>query len=1045
MFLERLTLRGIGPFAALEEIDFAAVSRSGLFLLEGPTGSGKSTVIDAICFALYGGVAAATASTERIASHHLGAGDRPEIDLVFSTARGRYRVVRRPEFVRPKSRGAGVTTEKASQALYRLTGEDDAVGELLCRSAREIGDEILDAVGLSREQFVKTVVLPQGEFANLLRAKAEDKARLLEKLFAAGGYRTIQDELKTLGEQALARRAEASATILARVDAFAGAVGVPDGDRVALRDLALRDDESARREVDRLVTEQADAAERSRADAGLAAARRSQAEDAWRAAVDVVERAARRAELQATAAALAGRAASMDERRAEADAARRAAVTTPSRRAAESARSQLAAARVDLERARAGVVAVGVAEVGVVEVGVVEVGVAVGGAELDPGDGRFGEGDGARFEATDPVAPEAMRRACAWVADRIAERQQLMGAIAEPAGTEASLDSRRTELSRRQGELAALDAAREEITLAMAEVPSALEILEVTRAESTRAAALLPARIDAEGAAAARCAAIERADAVRGDLTAATREVDACRVRAAAAADELTRVQRARIDGIAGELGLGLVDGDPCPVCGSPEHPAPAQPDAGHVDRAAVEAADRANRAAHRAFEDAAASASRLAAELAGLDSLTGGLDAAAAQAALDRAAADVAAARAAQRAGQDAELEIESLRTSSRRLQAQAEELARRHTAIQTEAVQFERSLAADESAVEMARGGYPTVADRRTQTAAELTALTAYGRALDELAAAGDSHRRAELAAVEAITEAGFDSEDQARAAGRETADLVRIEDDLRTYAGALAEVRSGLADPALNAPELDRPAPDVAALAALAQTATELDRAAAEAAGTASAAATRAAQTGRAVSAALRAHAGIVAETADAIRVGQIATGRGENERHIELTNYVLIRRFREVVEVANEHLQRISSGRYALAHSDTKRGNAKAGLDLIVLDHETDKPRDIATLSGGETFYVSLAMALALAEVVQSEQGGLHLGTLFIDEGFGSLDPQTLDAVMRTLDGLRSGGRVVGVVSHVSDLKRIIGDRIEVRPRGDGRGSRIRVVA
>lgn len=1018
MFLERLTLRGIGPFAAVEEIDFASVSRSGLFLLEGPTGSGKSTVIDAICFALYGGVAAATSSTERIASHHVTGGERPAVELVFSTGRGRYRVVRRPEFGRPKSRGPGVTTDKASQELYRLTGEDDLVGELLCRSAREIGDEILDAVGLSREQFVKTVVLPQGEFANLLRAKAEDKARLLEKLFAAGGYRTIQDELKALGDQALARRTEAGATILARVDAFAGAVGVPDPDRVALRDLALRDGDAALREVDRFVTESAHVAEAARSTAQQAAQRRAQTEGAWRAAVDIVERVARRAGLLDAAESLAAQADAMDEVRMEVDAARRAALTAPGWRAAEAARVRLAATTAELVRART------------------RVAEFVSDADLEVS---------GLVEGPASATPETMRRVAAWVADRIADRQQLLGATAALAETETSLLPRRAELERQRVELDALDSARSQIASAMAEVPSALADLGVSRDEAAREAALLPTLIEAEQAAAARGVAVEQADAVRVDLTAAAEEVGACRLRAATAGETLARLQRARIDGIAAELGLGLVDGDPCPVCGSAEHPQPARPSTDHVDRAAVEAAERASHAAHQAFEAAADRAAQLTTQLAGLESRTGGLDRRAAQAALDAATAAVAAARGAHRAVQDADREIEILQTMAGRLQAEAEDVGRRHSTMLAETALAEQLLAADEAAVEVARGSHPTVAARRTETAGELTVLAAFGQAIDDLEAAGASCERAELAAAEVIAEAGFGDAEQALAAGRDAADVARLEDCLRTYAAALAEVRSGLADPALNGPELDLPAPDVAALAADAETAAELDRVAAEAAGTATAAAARAAQTGQAVSAALRAHAGIVAETADAIRVGQIATGRGENERHIELTNYVLIRRFREVVEVANEHLQRISSGRYALAHSDIKRGNAKAGLDLIVLDHETDKPRDIATLSGGETFYVSLAMALALAEVVHSEQGGLHLGTLFIDEGFGSLDPQTLDAVMRTLDGLRTGGRVVGVVSHVSDLKRIIGDRIEVRPRSDGKGSRIRVVA
>jgi exonuclease SbcC len=188
----------------------------------------------------------------------------------------------------------------------------------------------------------------------------------------------------------------------------------------------------------------------------------------------------------------------------------------------------------------------------------------------------------------------------------------------------------------------------------------------------------------------------------------------------------------------------------------------------------------------------------------------------------------------------------------------------------------------------------------------------------------------------------------------------------------------------------------------------------------------------------------NAAVIAETADAVRVGQLVAGNGDNQLNLDLAKYVLIRRFTEVLSAANTELGRFSGGRYTLEHTDAKKGNAKSGLGVRVHDMHTNQVREVGTLSGGETFYVSLSLALALAEVVRAESGGVDLGTLFVDEGFGTLDPDVLDDVMHTLEGLREGGRTVGIVSHVTELKSRVADRIEVLVKPD-RTSTLRITA
>jgi exonuclease SbcC len=164
--------------------------------------------------------------------------------------------------------------------------------------------------------------------------------------------------------------------------------------------------------------------------------------------------------------------------------------------------------------------------------------------------------------------------------------------------------------------------------------------------------------------------------------------------------------------------------------------------------------------------------------------------------------------------------------------------------------------------------------------------------------------------------------------------------------------------------------------------------------------------------------------------------------DNERKMRLESYVLAARLEQVAAAATARLARMSAGRYTLVHSDARAGGRRAGLGLHVVDAWTGSERDTATLSGGETFFASLALALGLADVVTDEAGGVRLDTLFIDEGFGSLDDQTLDEVLDVLDSLRERDRSVGIVSHVGDLRRRIPTQLEVVKERGGSAVRLR---
>jgi exonuclease SbcC len=196
---------------------------------------------------------------------------------------------------------------------------------------------------------------------------------------------------------------------------------------------------------------------------------------------------------------------------------------------------------------------------------------------------------------------------------------------------------------------------------------------------------------------------------------------------------------------------------------------------------------------------------------------------------------------------------------------------------------------------------------------------------------------------------------------------------------------------------------------------------------------------------VQSSLTAERAVHAATEPVIRMADLASASTpDNAKSMTLPTFVLRERFVDVVASANDRLATMSDGRYRLEHLEGKRGNKRSGLELQVRDTHTEHPRDPATLSGGESFYCSLALALGLADVVTAEAGGVDLGTLFVDEGFGSLDADTLEHVLEVLHGLASNGRAVGIVSHVPELKEQITERISVVPNRDG-SSRLVVAA
>ena len=1010
MRIHRMRLEGLGPYAQAQDVDFDRLNAAGLFLLDGPTGAGKSTVLAALCFALYGTVPGGRSAESLVTTLREPGAVIPEVQVEFTVQGRRFEVVRSPKHERPRRRrsaagGATVTTQATVSLRERVDGEWTAP---LTR-ADEVGQQIAAVLHLDAEQFMQVVLLPQGQFAQFLTAKSDERRVLLRRLFGTQRFDGVEEHLRVETarlDTAVAVDADVARTARAQLaEALHEALG-PD----------WHAPEPSPDTDDRLLTLAAERAGRAHEDAraDLAAARAAE----QRARVTVRELETRGRDL-AAAEAWASRRRDHDAE-AETAAARRRAVD-----AHERAGRVLAAA----QRATAAADAAGTASEAVTE--------ALAHVEDEPTAASWlaaARADGATdAPASRQALGEAERAAAAVVRavrdrDRMRELEQEAAAAAE----------RRAEIDRDRAALVESRPEREAAVAAhRAAVERGTERLGAREAVD-RAVSEAAARRTAAEAAAAR--AVEAETAARAHREAQERRREA--------AERHVGLLRARYEQAASELAERLVPGEPCAVCGSPEHPAPAATADTAVTEADVRDAEQARTAADRAATDAETALRAAEQTLRTAREAAAGLAPEAAREALERAEAERAVL---DQAAKDLAADRRRL-TAAEKTLAGADEtaaaLAAEDGRLAEAAAHRAARLTELRDAVEAARGDAETLDARRDQ-------VTAARRVLAALAAAQDEDARARAVADETgqaltatLAEQRFDDVDAARAARLEETEA----------AARTAAVQEWHAERARLA-ELEASEPvrrgRALAEAGVEPPTEEQTRAAAEALAAAEAASSsRATAVGRldslvatvrrqsaALTEVLERSAGLIAEHTRVRGLLDLVRGGGENLLKMPLTSYVLAGRLEEVAAAATERLLAMTDQRYSIEYSDAVGGRGNKGLELVIRDHYVDETRHPATLSGGETFMASLALALGLADTVQAEAGGIELDTLFVDEGFGSLDADTLDDVLDVVDTLRTGGRTVGLVSHVERMRQEIGVRLEVRK--DRRGSSLAV--
>jgi exonuclease SbcC len=1012
----RLILEAFGPYAGRQELDFADLKDQAFFLIHGPTGAGKTSILDGISYALYGETSGGLRETRDLRSHFAPAEVATRVQFDFALGARRFRVERSPEQQVPKQRGEGTKKQLSHANLWELIEGREM--PLATEKPTHVDAKVADLVGFKATQFRQVVLLPQGRFQEFMLAGSTERQAILQNLFQTTRYARITDALVE-EEKALKESMRATQT-----------------------ETRQRLDQAGVKTVEELPGLLHSAATRMVA---LTAAQKVASTDLestttlFMEGSRTVERLLEREAAQTDLERLQSLSRTMDSSRTELDRARRCETVLPALQRLEETQTRiltfeqeetrLAAATADLEEAFARV-------------------------ETD-----FAEAEqhGVRREElrrTIARLKELEPKLAALEATRTEARESALGRgrlmdMAEDQ--KRTLENRRQELSRQKGILqetrtdAAQEAGREGLLYLVRKRLTQREDLEQSLEEVKRAEDAF-------------------ASAQEGQLN-AQKEVQAARERHRA-------LQERRLAAHAARLARDLAKGQPCPVCGSEAHPHLALPSGDLPDeqdvRQAMELQEDVETALARA-QDAAASRGA-ALEMAqtrrqdlilalgehadiSLDTLkaiearhreelersraaVAGLASVERQLTLAEEARNFAEAKLAETNQRLNDLMIQEAGAKAR-MQLLEEELLqelRVPGAFSTRRQEAERELEASEARLAAARAAREPA---QTDVLRVRATLQAHRDQLET--ARTESWSRAE-AVEEALAAAHFH--------GRSDFDLAcRGPEELRTLSEAVeahtTELTAAVRRMELAALPLgDLTIPDLAALQAardetqdrFAQVAEALGRAQAE-----RSALDRLEQDLTRLTLDMGCQDRRYRAVANLARVA-----RGDDGDRISYERFVQGAILDEVLISASERLRRMSKQRYALRRATTSPDQRKAGgLQLEITDSHTGRARAVSSLSGGEGFQASLALALGLSDVVQRHAGGIRLDTVFIDEGFGSLDPEALDLALRTLEDLNQGGRLVGLISHLEEVKARIPARLEVIPGPGGSHARFRV--
>lgn len=1041
MRILRLTMDAVGPFPGHEVIDFEAFSDAGRFLLSGPTGAGKSTIIDAIVFALYGKVSGGRDSSDsRIRSRYASEQAKTEVELIFSTSSGNYKVRRQPAYERVKKNGKGVTKQNAKAWLFKLDEQLREVSEPLTKTS-DVGTEITRIVGLSREQFTQTVVLPQGKFAQFLRSTSKDRQDLLQELFGTAIFEDLQLDLVERARKVKKNQEALDATLRANLGVLASLLDeAPQLDPA--RCLVYEPVPEVDCEFDPLETAWTSRfesltpwLEHNQRCANLEVSALRGQEDKLRSEFasqrDLAARQERYLALTKEHEQLVAQGPAQRQRLAQIQALQALSDLKPWHEQLKQAQAQQAVAQRQLSQA-----------------------LALEQLESDE-----------RAQAV--LQPLDYRGAQALSVQLTAQVAALNPQVELEAGLAGRRRDLQTKTQAHESANAKLAQGRERENQLPTQIASKQELLE----QLNEQAATLPTAQLAQEQATQTLKLAKAHEQLVKDHQRARKLQQLVALELKQASQRHKHMLEQWLSQSALNLAQNLVAGEPCPVCGATEHPAPATQGGENISQEQLDQALEEVNEVQGELSQASERVTKLAAQL----------EAQPCQLSPAQAREQLQEAKAALTAAQQASEQASSCKAQIAKLNAELEALRADNQAAQARLAGDAKEIQLlgekiDADAASLSCEGFESVAAKveyLSQLAAALEQLANAAQELDQCkkraqqaadsfavqwaqASANFADHSAKPAAPAPTDPAETEptqaeptqdtsttnvQDDYAQAcqdfAGL---DLAALKATSASYEKSLSINQAALAE--LEGIELTPPP--------LEQTQGQLEQAQAKTQACQTYASTWQAFAGQ-VNAQLAKLNELLARRSKASdKDGQLlalaSAANGDNQARLTLSAWVLQAHFRQVLVFANERLGVIGAGRYELINVDSEEDTRqqKQGLGLAVVDHLSGTTRSPRTLSGGESFYVSLALALALADVVATQNGGIEMNTLFIDEGFGSLDEGTLAEVMDVLSALHSGGRVVGIVSHVSELKRAIPAAVEVRPLlGGGSTLRTRV--
>lgn len=1009
----RLLTRAFGPYAGQQVLDFRLLGARTLFLIHGPTGSGKTTILDAICFALYGECSGEERDARRMRSDHAAPDMTTEVVFDFRLGEEDYRVYRRPEQDRPKKRGEGTTTARSEATLWRRTGllDDADEGSVIAAQWNNVTEEVERLLGFRIDQFRQVVMLPQGQFRRLLLADSRERQEILEVLFQTELYRRIEEALK-----AAAKELETRIKDTERQLAFIlGQADVESKEQlVEQREGVSSGIQGVRQNLSTLKAAEAEAQE------GLSHARQ------------ILEKLD---ELNKAGQAL---------------------------HALEAKNDEIDAKRQALEQARRA--AAVVAEEKLLE---------QRGREAEEAEKKLREARLARNDAR-----KVKEKADAYFEDEKARRPQLEQAR-QQLGRLEELTQRVTELGesvriltlaedkvRAKGQLVA--AAREKLEKLSENVEAADRALKKAGQKAAQADILGLQLAAAEKAS----EQLRRLKTLSAEEAAVAAKIGKTSARLAKEEELLLKSQveyrsleEAWIEGQAAIIAARLMPGQPCPVCGSTAHPAPAHSDRRLPGQAAV-------KSAAQIVEKLIASCDLIRQEKAEFEKklveirttialLNQGLgDTAFSDPAIineqvvllgkELAEAEEAAKRSAILA-QDAE----AFRVAAQQAEANLAELERSKAEAVADKQRATGEVDARQRDIPEEFRDLPTLTQEIERVKKQMSVLEQAFRKAQEAQAKADqrvaSHEAATIAAEDnallageramtqreafsqGLRDAGFSEEAAFRAAKRTKNEMERLETEIQAFERNLESARDRAARATAVAAGLETP--DLRGLEErAAKSKANLEKALREEAALT--------ETLKRIDSWMNDYergreelAGLEEKYSSVGRIAAVATG--QNKEGINFHRFVLAALFEDVLASASKRLHIMSNSRFHLQRAkDRSDRRTTGGLDLEVHDTYTGTTRPVSTLSGGESFLASLSLALGLADVVQSYAGGIRLDTIFVDEGFGSLDLEALDLAFRALVDLQENGRLVGIISHVPDLRDRIETRLEVTKNRHG---------